>query len=576
MKKTKIIVIIFWIIVTIIVIGLIAYNFLNKNNLTSKTTSVNDIDTNVKLDTSDEEIEWSNYEKREIILTKSITITEAGVYNLSGKIEDGVITINTDGDVKLCLNDVTITNSKGPAICVESANTVVISTSEGTTNTLTDSSTYSGYDEDTEGAIYSKDDLVLEGTGTLVAKGNKGDAIVCKDDLKINEGTYIIKSADDAIRGKDSVYILDGTFTIEAKGDGIKSTNAQESDKGYVKIENGAFDIVATLDGIQAENKILIENGTFNITTGGGATNSSQNSGWGNWGNGNTSSSSDSAKGIKAGDSIVISNGTFIMNTSDDSVHSNNYIGISQGNLTISSGDDGIHADTELVVDNGIININKSYEGMEAQTITINNGEINIVSSDDGINVAGGNDGSAMNRPGASMNSSNSESVLTINGGIIYIDASGDGLDANGSIYINGGTITVDGPSNNGNGALDYEYECVVNGGILVATGESGMAQGASSSSTQYSVLINFTNNYSSGTVVTIENSNQEEVLSYTGSKNFSSIVFSSNKLAKETYTIKINGNTYQTFTINNISTIVGNFSGMGGAGGKGMGGNRR
>ena len=557
MNKRKIIII--FVFVTLIVAVFSLYYFKNKDSLNPTSTSVSDINTNVQLDISDEKINWSNYENREIILTKSITITEEGIYNLSGEITDGLISIKTDGDVKLNLNGVTINNSNGPAIYVESANTVVISTVSETVNSLSDGSNYSGYDEDIEGAIYSKDDLVLEGEGTLVVNGNKKDAIVCKDDLKINSGTYIVTAKDDGIRGKDSVYILNGTFNIDASGDGIKSTNEVDATKGYVKIENGVFNIVSELDGIQAETKILISNGTFNITTGGGSINSSDKLGWGTFGSSN--STSDSAKGIKAGDSIVITDGIFVFDTSDDSIHSNNQVGISGGTYTINSGDDAIHADSELIVDSGEIDIKKSYEGLEAQTITINGGVIKVVASDDGLNAAGGNDGSAINRKGASSSMSSSKSTLTINGGDIYIDASGDGLDANGSIYINDGYIVINGPSNNGNGALDYDSECKITGGTLIATGSSGMAQGISNSSSQYGVLINFTNNYDSGTNITIIDANDNEIMQYTSNKSFSSLVFSSSELSKGNYSVKINGEIYNTFAVSSISSVVGRSS---------------
>lgn len=568
MNKSKIATISLTGILLIIMVGLVLYDLVDTRFLKKESTSVDSIDTNVELDISDEKIEWSNYENREITLTESITITESGVYNLSGEIENGFITVKTDGDIKLNLGGVTITNDKGPAIYIESANTVIISTVLDTKNTLADGKTYVfNGDSEIEGAIYSKDDLVLEGEGTLVVNGNKGDAIVCKDDLKINSGTYIITSEDDGIRGKDSLYILDGTFTINALGDGMKSTNDTDPTKGYVKIENGTFTITSTLDGIQAESKVLISNGIFDITTGGGSSNSSDKSGWESNSWGNASTDSDSAKGIKASDNIVLTGGNYHLNTSDDSIHSNNYVGIGGGIYTISSGDDGIHADSELVIDQGEIDIQKSYEGLEAETITIHDGNIKVVSSDDGLNAAGGNDSSAINRPqpGANHYANSSKSSLTINGGIIYVNASGDGLDANGSIYMNGGFVTVDGPANSGNGALDYDAEFKITGGTLIAVGSSGMSQGISSSSTQYGVLINFSSNYSSGTIITITDSNHNEVMSYTSGKSFSSIVFSSKNLSKGTYTVQINGNLEQTFTIDNISSIIGNSSMMGG-----------
>ncbi|MDE5587155.1 MAG: carbohydrate-binding domain-containing protein, partial [Bacilli bacterium] len=374
-------------------------------------------------------------------------------------------------------------------------------------------------------------------------------------------------SADDGIRGKDSVYIKNGTFKIEAKGDGIKSTNDTDSEKGYVLIENGTFEINATLDGIQAETKLLIQNGTFDITTGGGSSITSTREDWGRWGT--TSSNNDSAKGIKSGDNLVIENGVITIDSSDDAIHSNNYLGIKSGTYYISSGDDGMHADTELIIDNGEIGITKSYEGLEASKITINDGNISVVASDDGINVAGGNDSSSMGRPGANNFSSNANCILTINGGTIYVDASGDGLDSNGSIYMYGGTVTVDGSTNSGNGALDYDKECVIHGGILVAGGASGMSQGASSSSSIYNLLINFTSNYGDSDTITIIDSNNQEIVSYHSDKSYSSLVVASPKLKNgNTYTIKVNGSDYQTFTISSINTTIGSMQTMGGHGG--------
>lgn len=191
-----------------------------------------------------DDIDWSTYEVTNYTLTESITITKEGIYNLTGTL-NGSITINTKGNVKLILNNVTI-NNNGPAIYIENANITVIETEDGTVNTLSDSNTYNNYEDEIEGTIYSKDDLVLEGNGTLIVKGNKGDAIVSKDSIKINSGTYNITSASTGIKGKDSIYIVDGTFKINSSLNGIKST------KGYIQIDNGEFTIVSVNDGIQA------------------------------------------------------------------------------------------------------------------------------------------------------------------------------------------------------------------------------------------------------------------------------------------------------------------------------------
>lgn len=566
MKTKKIFfacVITFLIIILAILFYLKNNKILNDNKASNNTTD--SIDMNINTDDGDEKIDWSNYQNSEYELTKSITITNEGIYNLTGTITDGLIKVNTDGNVKLVLNNVSIKNSKGPAIYIENASDVIIELANNSNNYLEDGSSYQGYDVDVIGTIFSHDDITFQGSGKLEVISNNEDAIVSKDDLKIVNGEYIITSKDDGIRGKDSVYIQNGIFNINSTGDGIKSTNDTEEEKGYILIENGTFKINSTLDGIDSQNKLLIQNGTFEITTGGGSSNSSSSDSWGRWGN-SYSSNSESAKGLKSGDNLVIENGIFNFNTSDDAIHCNNYVGIKLGTLNISSGDDGIHADTELIIDGGNINITKSYEGLEASKITINNGKIDVVASDDGINVAGGNDSSAINRPGANQYSNNTNNVLTINGGNIYVNATGDGIDINGSAYITGGYIKVDGPTNSGNGTIDYDRVFEINGGTLVAGGSSGMLQSCSSSSSIYNLTIVFNSNYSSDDIITIVDSSDNEIVSYQSNKSYSSLIVASEKLQKgKKYTIKVNGIEYETFTISNITTTIGNYNGMGG-----------
>ncbi len=570
-NKKKIIVI----TVIVILILIFIFNIITKDKASTSTTD--SINISINTDDGDEKIDWSIYDNTDYELESSITITEEGTYNLTGTITDGVVTINTEGNVKLVLNNVNITNSSGPCIYVENALNVVIELAESSHNYLEDGSVYTGYDTDVIGTIFSHDDITFQGIGTIEVKSNSEDAIVSKDDLKIVSGTYIINSKDDGIRGKDSVYIQDGTFTITSEGDAIKSTNDTDTDKGFILIENGTFNIVSTLDGIQSEKKLLIQGGTFDIKTGGGSSvSSSTHEEWGRWGYSSSSIETDSAKGIKAGDNLIIEDGTFNFDTSDDAIHCNNYVGIKSGNINISSGDDGIHADTELIIDGGNINITKSYEGLEASKITINDGTINVVASDDGINVAGGNDGSATGRPGENNYSSNTSNVLTINGGIIYVNATGDGIDINGSAYINGGNIKVDGPTDSGNGTLDYDNKFEVNKGTLVAGGSSGMLQSCSSSSSIYNVTIVFTSSYSEGDTIKLEDASGNEIVSYESSKKYSSLVVASPLLKKgETYTIKVNGSEYKTFTISSITTTIGSSMGMGSNQGGDRGGRR-
>ena len=352
-------------------------------------------------------------------------------------------------------------------------------------------------------------------------------------------------------------YLLNKTSTEEL----IKriSDYIKPGEYPYTKICNIYYD---------TENNELIR---FSIKTGEGSENASTEENWGNWNmrgkqfeqmnNSAANENETSAKGIKANTGILIDNGNFNIDSSDDSIHSNGNIIINNGTFEIASGDDGIHADESITINDGIINISKSYEGIESSKIDINGGNINLVSSDDGINIAGGNDSSSINgRPGQNNFSSNSDQTLTINNGYIVIDATGDGIDINGAGYINGGTVVVNGPTNSGNGALDYDSVFQVNGGTLIAVGASGMMQTPSSDSSIYSISYVYSNTQQANTKVTIKNSDDEEIISYTPSKNYESVIISTEQLKKgETYTIYSNEETVQEITINNIVTSVGN-----------------
>ncbi|MDO4282148.1 MAG: carbohydrate-binding domain-containing protein [Clostridia bacterium] len=500
------------------------------------------------------------------------TIKSSGIYILTGHLA-GSINIETEEIVRLIFKNVTIESTDGPAIYVKNADKVIITLDENTNNSLKDSLTYS--DLEASATIYAKDDLTFNGYGSLNIEGIYQDGIVSKDDLKIISGTYTVTAMNNGIKGKDSIKIKDGNIAIEAQNDCIKSTNSVETEKGYIEIENGTLNLTSEHDGIQAENYILIENGNINILSGGGSENSTKigtttdifvrgkfiNPRNSNFQNEDTTEDTGSYKGIKAQKSISIKSGEININSADDSIHSNGTIEITNPNIKIESGDDGIHADDTVTIHGGKIDITKSYEGIEANNITINNGEFNIVSSDDGINVAGGNDSSStMGRPGQNNFSNNSNIKLEINGGKIYINASGDGLDSNGAIYINDGIIYVDGPSDGGNGALDYENELVMNGGEMIAVGSSQMAQCISNTSTVNCLNLNISSTQNAKSKFSIIDSNNNEIISYTPSKSYQSVVFASSKLETgKTYTININDNQYSTFTVSSIISNIGN-----------------
>ncbi len=497
----------------------------------------------VKIQLKDKE---SSSDSKAVTITDNvITIKDEGVYLLSGTLTDGRIEVaaeNTD-KVQLVLNGVTISSKTSAPIYVSQADKVFITLKEGTENTISNGGSFTAIDDNNiDSVIFSKDDLTLNGTGSLTIQSPAGHGIVSKDDLVVGGGTYKIEAASHGITGKDSVRIADGNMTITSGKDGIHAENADDATLGFVYLANGTYNLTTTGDGISGTYYTLVENGTYTIKTSG-----------------------ESAKGIKATNGLVINDGTFSIDATDDAIHSNGNVEVYNGTYTISSGDDGIHADATLTVKDGAITITKSYEGLAGNNIVIESGIINLTSSDDGLNAAGGNDQSGfkgMGRP--DQFNSSSDSSVTISGGTLTVNAQGDGLDSNGALTISGGTIYVSGPTNGGNGALDYGGEGVITGGTIIAAGSSGMAQNFGTNSTQGAIMVNI-DKQSKGSTITLKDANGKELLSWQPEKEYSSVVVSTPNITKgSTYTLTA-GTSENTITMENIIYGEGMMGGPGG-----------
>ncbi|MCD7748726.1 MAG: carbohydrate-binding domain-containing protein, partial [Oscillospiraceae bacterium] len=344
---------------------------------------------------------------------------------------------------------------------------------------------------------------------------------------------------------------------------------------GFVYIIGGSLTITAEGDGISAGAYLTVSGGSFDITTGGGSGEAQTVTGFGMgfdyWNNMSASQEdSVSAKGLKAEGSITISDGTFTIDACDDALHSNGDVTISGGAFAIQSGDDGVHADSALVISGGEINVSQSYEGLEGLSIDITGGTIYVTSSDDGLNAAGGNDSSGFGGFGGDMFGATEGAYLSISGGTLYVNASGDGLDSNGSMYISGGETYVSGPTDSMNGALDFNGECVVTGGILIAVSAGGMEESVSSTSTQGVITVSLTAQQA-GTALSIADSSGSVLASFSPDKSYSTVIVSCPDLTVgESYTIT--AGTAST-TVSMTSLIYGS-AGMGGMGGN-MGGGR-
>ena len=478
------------------------------------------------------------------ISDNQITITRAGTYVLSGSLTNGQIVVDaSDEKVQIVLKDASINCDTSAALYVKSADKVFVTLAENTSNTLTNTKDFVAIDDNNiDGVIFSKSDLSLNGSGTLTIHAAYGHGIVSKDDLVITSGTYDITAARHALSGKDSVRIADGVFTLNAKKDGIHSENTDNDEKGFIYIADGTFSITCDSDGMDAEETLQVDGGT----------------------------------------------------------------------ITIAAGDDGLHADGDLVLNDGTVTITKSYEGLEGKTVTITGGSYAVTSSDDGVNAAGDGtagdssdsassdsskdqkapSGTPPERPQNSSDSTempqppqNSDStempdapkgapdgnggpgpgdmeeatdynLIQISGGMLTVNAGGDGLDSNGDLTVTGGEIYIDGPVQGGDGALDCSGTATISGGTVIAAGSSGMAENFSSSSTQGSMLVTVSDAMVSGEI-TLQDSNGNTLLSYTPAKSYNSVVISCPKLTRgETYTL-LAGDTTTTVTLDSLVKSV-------------------
>ena len=290
----------------------------------------------------------------------TVSITEAGVYVLTGSAENASVVIEAGDEdkVQLVLDGVSITNAHGPCILVENADKVFITSAEGSENELTVSGKFT-VDEDA--VIFSRDDLVLNGLGTVTVSST-GDGIRSGDDLKLTGGTWNVTASDSAMKAHDSICACGGTYVLSASNDGLHAEDSDDDTTGYIVIEGGSF--------------------------------------------------------------------------------------------TVQAGDDGIHATTTAAVSGGAVSITAA-EGIEATQVVISGGAVGITASDDGINAGRKSDSMSVR--------------IEISGGeltIVMGSGDTDAVDSNGDLIISGGTIDITAQS-----PFDYDGSCSHTGGTIIVNG---------------------------------------------------------------------------------------------------------
>ncbi len=440
-----------------------------------------------------------------------ITITKAGNYKLTGTYEGQIKVEAADSDmVRLILNNATITNSTGAAINVVEADEVVIYTASGTTNTVSDGSSYSDTASGSpDAAIYSKSDLTLAGEGTLKVEGKYEEGIHTTDGLVIASGTLEVSAANTGIKGKDYVDILDGTITVTATKDGIKATNDTDGNRGWVRLSGGTVNISAGDDGFKAERVLEISGGTLNIT--------------------------QANEGIEA-QYINILDGTVNVTSSDD--------GINASYSTTSTSTESASTSTTQTTQNN--QGNQSAQGNQAAP-QAPSGSAGQAPAGGGQAPSGGGAGGGMGQPpaGGGMGGGGGtfevvDATINITGGTVTVNANGDGIDSNGTATLSGGTLIVNGPFTGGNASLDTNGDLLLNGATVTAGNSGDMFEAPATSSTSGYVKISNVSSLSAGTTVQVADSSGNVVANYkVTNSNTALILVSSSKITKgQSYTV--------------------------------------
>lgn len=584
-----------------------------------------------------------------------ITISAGGTYRLSGKLTKGQVLVTGSEKVKLYLDGVEITSPSGPALVCTNEKRTILSLAKGSQNTLTDSA--DNADTEINGcnvsacALFAQDKLTINGSGSLTVTGSSVDGIVCKDDLKLVNGTITVEAAQDGVKGKDCVAMFGADLNVTAGNDGIKSTESNDDTKGFLQLEQGSATVQAGGDCLQAETLVWIADGTYHLTSSGtavntetGEANSSKGIHCGGdveiaggkltidaaedgvnctgslelqagevdvtsaedgiqadgdltvsggavtitttgtvaasaqddfqpnnfGGNGNTppgnadyrqnAAASDASaipaaamqtiadsstvagasaavamttaaedatsKGIKCGGNLTMSGGSCTIDSTDHAVHAAGTAVFSGTTLEITSDNKGISSHGNLEISGGDITIHSCTEGVESKAeMTISGGNVRILdASDDGLNTGGSDSGSH---------------AVTISGGYIYVNASGDGVDSNSTWEMSGGTLLVCGPTSGGDGSLDADGNMTYTGGTLLALSSKGMMEYPESG-----CLIATNCNAAAGEQISIVDKNGTVLATLQSPKAVSDVIYGIGDSDSADYTI-VTGGTY-------------------------------
>ncbi len=451
----------------------------------------------------------------------TVTITQKGTYIVSGKLADGqlVIDLSEDENVHVILQGADITCKSHAPILVESVKNLYLTLAEDSENVVSDGEKYTLRDEadETCAAIYSKDDLIINGSGSLTVNANYKDGINSRDDLFIISGTIEVNAEDDALVGKDSVVIRDGMMNLTAGGDAVKSSKQGDMENGYVIVDGGSLKIAAGDDAIHSETALVVNDGNIDI--------------------------SRCYEGLESLN-IVINAGEIKLKASDDGINISGGEGIVADTGQDNGGDGEVppepqggemrrtpEEDADMSQPRG----NGRTGDMRPQS---GNEEAGMATQPPEDNFRGANGG------GRSFGTDEVlDGAFVINGGTIHVIAEGDAIDSNGSILMTGGNVTAWGPENGGNGVLDYNGSFEITGGVLIAGCVSGMNQAPSGGSAQESFAVVMDSLAAAGSEVSIKDKTGNVLYTVTAGTAYNYLVVSAPEIKTgEEYTIEADG----------------------------------
>lgn len=452
------------------------------------------------------------------------------------------------------------------ALMLSGCNTKIGNTTQQTTESSTTTSS-SITETDTSDMFSDRDKEVGYDESESVTISLADNSSSCESDaVSITENTITIKD--------EGTYILSGSLS-----DGMIIVEAEDTDKVQIVLNGVSIsnDQSAALY-VRSADKVF-------VTTASGTENTLEHNGSSYTaidennidaaifsksdltlnGEGTLTVTAQEGHGIVSKDDLVLTSGTYVITSASHGLSGKDSVRIANGTYTIVSGKDGIHAQ----------NKDDSSSGF----VYLAGGTYTISAGDDGINAAGGNDSSSSEgfQGGDDQFASTEGAYIQISGGVLYVNASGDGIDSNGDITVSGGETYVSGPTNDGNGSLDYNGSAQITGGIFAASGSSGMAQNFDSSSTQGTIMVNI-DEQEGNTEISLLDSSSTELLSWTAEKQYSSIIISTPEIQQgETYTITA-GTAEQSVTMDSLvygSNAQGEMPGNGGERGDMKGGPR-